>query len=533
MNNRQRFRPYWLAGLGAMILLAALVTLFLSGFLRPTTSMVPTPISSIDSTRVTMSLSPTGPLSSQSPTSVTATATARPTVPSPSPSATAEVITVTLQPTANPERTPTPPRIEHEGRFSFFGIEMGHITSEYGLIQAREAGVEAIRNPSVSWKDVEPTRTDPPTYHWEVLEGLERELSNAAQAGIEVVLPVMFTPDWAQAVPGHSCGPISEDRLDEFAQFLRAVVERYSAPPYRITYWELFNEPDVDPSLVSPDSVFGCWGDQNDEYYGGRYFAQMLKQAYPAIKEADSQAQVILGGLLLDAPNTVPSAFLEGVLEGGGGDYFDVLAFHAYTFYSPDFYNWDTLPIVKWLDWGGVVVGKTRFLRQVIGRYGYDKPLFLNESGLMWGLRTEPPDDFRLGQADYVVKLYARGMALDLLGIVWYGWRGPGWRYLALLNEDLSPTPAYHALAFAIQQLDDAEYLAPTDYPGTEGYAFRRGGKLLQVVWSADGEQYPVSVPLARFRQALDPSGQPVPYQRSLDRAVFRVRRPIYIELIP
>ncbi len=533
MSNRKRFRPYRLAGLSVLILLVALAALFLSGYLRSAPPMVPTPISPMDSASVTVSVSSTVPLPSASPASVTATATAWPTVPSPSPSAMVEVTTVTPQPTATPERTPTPPHTEREERFPFFGVAMEHITIEYGLIQAQEAGIEAIRHPSISWKDVEPTRTNPPTYHWEVLDGLERELSNATQAGIEVVLLVMFTPAWAQAVPGHSCGPISEDKLDEFAQFLRAVVERYSAPPYSIKYWELFNEPDVDPSLVSRDSGFGCWGDEKDEYYGGRYFAQMLKQAYPAIKETDPKAQVVLGGLLLDAPNTAPSAFLEGVLEGGGGDYFDILAFHAYTFYSPDLYNWDTLPITKWIDWGGVVVGKTKFLRQVMGRYGYDKPLFLNESGLMWGLRTEPPDDFRLAQADYVVKLHTRGMALDFLGIVWFGWRGPGWRHLALLNEDLSTTPAYHALAFAIQQLDDAEYLAPTGYSGTEGYAFGHGGKLLQVVWSADGEEHPVSIPLARFLQAFDPDGQPAPYQRSLDRVVFRVRRPVYIQLVP
>ena len=51
----------------------------------------------------------------------------------------------------------------------------------------------------------------------------------------------------------------------------------------------------MDPKLVDPDSVFGCWGDNDDDYYGGGYYADMLKMVYPAVKSADPQAQVLIG----------------------------------------------------------------------------------------------------------------------------------------------------------------------------------------------------------------------------------------------
>jgi hypothetical protein len=382
------------------------------------------------------------------------------------------------------------------------------------------------------WDVVEPKRSDPPHYRWARLEGLEQQLLNAASADITVMLLVRNTPPWAQAFPGHKCGPIRADRLDEFAEFLSAVVDRYSQPPYSIKHWELINEPDIDPSLVSPGSVFGCWGDDSDEYYGGSRYAQMLKYAYAAIKRADPQALVIAGGLLLDAPDGLPSSFLAGMLEGGGGEYFDILAFHAYSVFSPNSPDWEMSPGTGWQEWGGIVAGKVRYLRQVLSSYGYEKPLLLNEAGLAWMPAEEPAEEYRQAQADYVVQLYARGLALGLEGVTWHGWREPTWRHMGFLHEDLSPTPGYHALAFALEQLHGVEYGGPTAYEGLEGYSFERGSELVQVVWSTDGEEHTIEIPSRLLVHALNQFGQPLQAQRSEDTVALRVRRPVYIQLL-
>ena len=46
--------------------------------------------------------------------------------------------------------------------------------------------------------------------------------------------------------------------------------------------------------------MFGCWDDPEDAYYGGEYYAEMLKVVYPVIKEADPEAKVLFGGLLYE-----------------------------------------------------------------------------------------------------------------------------------------------------------------------------------------------------------------------------------------
>ena len=126
---------------------------------------------------------------------------------------------------------------------------------------------------------------------------------------------------------------------------MHALVARYSVALYNIKYWELWNEPDIASSNFPGDNLFGCWGDPNDPYYGGGYYADMLREVYPQIKAADPQGQVLVGGLLLDCDprlgagcekvknNNQPSKFLEGILRKNGVPFFDGVSFHAYDYY--------------------------------------------------------------------------------------------------------------------------------------------------------------------------------------------------------
>jgi len=411
---------------------------------------------------------------------------------------------------------------------------MQQVDDAHGLAQAAASGVGVTRVAGLNWDYVEPVRTEPPTYLWDKMAGLEQELTNAAQAGVQVTLVVMYTPLWARQVTSHACSPIRDDALDEFAEFLQAAIERYGRPPFSVHEWELYNEPDVDPSLVPAYSGIGCWGDANDPYYGGRSFGRMLMAAYPAIKKADPTARVIVGGLLLDRPDTPPSAFLAGVLEAGAGNSFDFLAFHAYTyFYSARVPESDRLSDMPWSSRGGVVAGKTQFLRDVMALYGVVKPLLLNEAGLGWFGAKPPPAEFPAFQGDYVTKLYTRGRALGLVSVVWYGWDAPGWRHMALLNPDLSPRPGMAALAVAAEQLGKAEYTGPVNYEGIEGYGFLRGPDRLQVIWPDDAQPHTVAVPLRGLREAFDSVGEPADYSKESGQALFTVERPVYLVLVP
>lgn len=386
-----------------------------------------------------------------------------------------------------------------------FGVHMFAVTDTGGLSQVVEAGVHWVRLHTFDWDQIEPLRTEPPTYHWEAVD--EDSLRNAAASGLEVIAVVRFAPPWAQQYAGVFCGPIRPDRLDEFAQFLAAAVGRYSAPEFRVRYWELGNEPDVDPSLVGARPAFGCWGDVDDAYYGGGAYAGMLQAAYPAIKAADPRAIVLHGGLLLDCDPRVPGAcsgphgdkplaFLEGVLRGGGGPFFDLLSFHTYSYF-------DGLQGVGYMtsyNWPGSVTGipeKTSFLREVLSAQGFgDKPLINSEAAL---LCYEGSEDCRQTQAMYVPRAYAETLALALEGTVYYAIINETWWYSGLLLPDLTPKPAYEAYVVAASFLADAKYEGvATGYPpGIEGFAFvqRDSGARVDVLWSADGSVVQADLP--------------------------------------
>jgi hypothetical protein len=463
-----------------------------------------------------------------------ATATSEPSTPTSEPStATGEPASAATEPatevpaaaptaTASPTPAPAP--------LPIFGVEMQQISQEHGLSLAQGAGVYWLRHNGLLWAKVEPTAGE---RRWKAMADLEAQLRAAYEAELHTILIVRQTPDWAEKVPGHSCGAVAPEALDALAQFLSDAVARYKDPPYGVKYWELWNEPDVDPLFVVAGSPYGCWGDQEDPTYGGGYYAQMLRVAYPAIKAADPEAQVLVGGLLLDkdpaldpAPNP-PGRFLEGILQAGGGDYLDIVSFHAYTYYDGQLRDWEQLG-TSWTSRGGGVAGKVDFLREVLARYGYDKSLMLTESGLLCPQCSSPPSEaFLEAQAAYVLQLYARNMALGLGASIWYPFDGPGWRQAALLDAAQQPRPSYQAYRVMTSKLLDAQALGPVDgLAGLIGYAFQRPGGELWVLWSPDGA--PVAIPgPAGLAAATDLMGNPL---AAVDQGLEIGFAPVYFE---
>jgi hypothetical protein len=394
-----------------------------------------------------------------------------------------------------------------------FGVFMRSINDNGGLQEALESSVYWVDFDAFNWALLEPSRDD---YQWEIVD--EQSLINANQGGMEVVARVHHTPQWARELPNHQGSRIDKRYFDEFADFLTDLVDRYED---YVTYWQLDNEVDIDPSIVNPESSgFWCWGDKDDPYYGGGYFAQMLKHAYPAIKAADPQAKVVIGGFLLDCdPNNPPankdctsSRFLEGILRNGGGDYFDVVSFHSYAYYGGSLgrmgnSNWTGGNFVQTT----AIPEKTDFLWGVLDAYGHnDKQLMNLEAALMCAgeLTDQQLEACFETQAMYIPRAYAEALALDLTAQAWFLMKEPIWRYTGLLNEDLSPKPAYEAYEAASSFLTDVRYVGPvTNYQSIEGYAFQNldRTKTISVVWSSDNASHLLTLPAGT--QAYDKYG--------------------------
>jgi hypothetical protein len=421
-----------------------------------------------------------------------------------------------------------------------FGVEMRVVNASHGSEKASEAGVYFVRMSAFSWQNIEPVNTVPQNYNWSSVD--EASLIEASIRNMKVIAKVQYTPSWARKFPAYACGPVAQVQFSEFAQFLSTLVGRYGAPPYNVKYWEIGNEPDVDPSLVSPDSVFGCWGDQNDDYYGGGYYADMLKVVYPAIKAADPQAQVLIGGLLMDCDpihppagnDCKPSKFFEGILRNGGASYFDIVNFHGYPPYNGTLQQDEHFP--SWEAMGGVVLGKVNFLKEIMSKYGVNKPIMHTEGSLIcpeWDTAHCNPSGsaFNEAQADYAVWLFVRNLANGLAGTIWYEFEGAagGWRDSGMLDENQNPKPVYNAFKFMVQELRDAVYAKQiTQYPNLRVYEFSGTGKRIWVLWAPDEKSYTISKPAGTLK-ILDKYGTNIISSES----TITVKSPIYIELTP
>jgi hypothetical protein len=302
----------------------------------------------------------------------------------------------------------------------------------------------------------------------------------------------------------------------------------------------------VDPRLVPKDSVFGCWGNADDpEYYGGRQYGEMLKVVTPVIRQADPKAQVWIGGLLLDRPIAnsgcgLPSCgrpewFLKGILQAGAGPYFDVLAYHAYLYYGGPKVDPDILTTSIWYPtWGGITVGKARFLRQILQSYGVNnKSLSSNETALLYPSGI-PEESFYQAQADHVVRSYTRALAENISSLFWFTLEGPEWRYSGLLNHG-NPNPSFIAYQQLIQRLNNARFIGTVTYNAIiEAYAFDNRQQKIQVVWTKMDQTIEVQIPGAKFIAAYSRDGNPItPTPSGQDYLLSVGFSPVYLVFAP
>lgn len=362
-----------------------------------------------------------------------------------------------------------------------FGIESG---DSFDLVS--QGGIHWIRiDPQLKWSEVE---TQKGVYVWN--KSLESSIIDANLKGLKVILTIQNSPEWARKYPDRACGPIREDAFPAFAVFLKAVVQRYSVEPYNVNFYLIWNEPDAGFSDVeyNGNSVFGCWGEEsypNDPYYGGEYFGKMLMAAYPSMKEVNPRVTISIGGLLLacdprkDAVGYCGNSalakkwnFFEGVVKETGGNSFDMVAFHGYTYHKEGInpvYR-ERMARGLWSAKGGVVDGKIDYLREIMNKYGIIKPIIITESALIISPKDVKPQDFEDAKADYLVWTYANTWSQGINATIWYSLHG--WRYSELLDANGNPLSAYNALKTMSTILNNAEFISREDKVGFTQFNF-------------------------------------------------------------
>jgi hypothetical protein len=240
------------------------------------------------------------------------------------------------------------------------GIGM-HAFTPQQVALLKPLGIRFVRL-TLYWNQMEPAAEG--QYAPDYLKAWDGHVRLAGEQGIEPVAVVHAPPpglDWAH----------KEQAYERFARFMAAMAKRYPS----VRYWELFNE--MDGAFTD---LFGA----NEKGLGmlerGKLYARMLKLAYPAIRTANPSAWVLTGGM------TDFQEFPRGIYEGGGKEYFDILAIHTYG-----------VPVT----WSFIDRGKT--VREIMRSYGDgDKPLWNTEFGIdggnviaAWGYphAEKPPRD--------------------------------------------------------------------------------------------------------------------------------------------
>lgn len=410
--------------------------------------------------------------------------------------------------------------------FPVLGVETH---ANFGLSKLPEFPGSWVRRNAVLWSEIEP---EPGERRWEIMREIEGELVYAAEHGSQAILIVRSTPTWAQKVPGSFCGPIEAEDFPAFARFMADLVTRYSQPPYSVKYWEIWNEPDVTDTAKTPDWQFGCWGDDDDPYYGGGYYAEMLKAIYPAIKAADPEAQVLVGGLMLDCDplrpgicEGKPARFLEGILRNDGGYYFDGIGFHAYEYYNYDLGSyvnkgWGTFKAVP------TIKAKAQFIRTLLDQYGKSDKYLINTETAIVVYSDTCNEECELTKAYYMPQLFSTAMALGLRGSLWYSVKS-GWQHNDLFSLQNEPLPAYQAYLVAWERMGQATFRQEVALsPEVQIYEFDSRGRKLWVLWSLDGKEHRIDLP-GMVLSAVDALGQEI---TGLDGTLLVGVNPVYLE---
>jgi hypothetical protein len=186
----------------------------------------------------------------------------------------------------------------------------------------REAGVQWARE-EIFWDRLQPRKGGP--FLWRGngsgFGNYDAAIDRLRRAGINILGQLDYNPAWAER-------PGTDDALDtwidEWRDYVANTVRRYGRERGQIKYWEVWNEPNI--RRYGYDNGLRSVGD----------LVRLLQVTRAAIKEADPEATIVLGGIAniwseLPTPQDYDvAAYLRLLHDAGGWGLFDILALHPY-----------------------------------------------------------------------------------------------------------------------------------------------------------------------------------------------------------
>lgn len=320
-------------------------------------------------------------------------------------------------------------------------VEESKIRKSLELI--RDAGFHWIRQ-EFPWEDIEihgkgdfTDRRNPQVVSaW---DKYDRIVNLASEYGLEIVARLDHPPAWSRH-DGRARGDFAPpDNLDDYGDFVSAVVSRYRG---RIRFFQIWNEPNIYPE----------WGDQPVD---AEAYVRLLKVGYARAKAADTNAVVISAGLAQtteEGPQNISDLiFLQQMYDAGVRGYFDILAVQDYGLF--------TGPGDRRVEPERTNFSRPILIREIMVKNGdADKPIWAMEVG--WNaapLDMEAPYGrvTEQNQARYAAQAYERAenewswigaMMYWFLRRVGDGEKSQPFYYFRLLDPDFTPQPVYNAM---------------------------------------------------------------------------------------
>jgi hypothetical protein len=178
-----------------------------------------------------------------------------------------------------------------------------------GLNNLNDTQISAVRSLGahwvrmfLSWRALAPT---PAPIASSTLASYEQFFSRLP-AGTKLIIDVVNSPRWETGSADEHTPPANPN---DYATFVGTLARRWGA---RVSAYEIWNEEDASRSWTGAPEPAA--------------YVRLLKATYPAIKSADPNATVVLGGL---TGNDYP--FLEGIYQAGGKGFFDAVGVHTDT----------------------------------------------------------------------------------------------------------------------------------------------------------------------------------------------------------
>ena len=231
------------------------------------------------------------------------------------------------------------------------GVRLGIVRSiSYGLFgkpdqfvpQLRELGAGLVRV-YFYWSQVEP---EPGRYSFDAVDAFLDQLDGSE----EVWVTVCSSSPWATRQATEFLPPSPAKDPEAYRRFADRLVRHCAG---RVRYWQCDNEP---------SNVGLLWAGTAAEY------VVQLRELHQAVKAADPDAAVVLGGapyaLPASAPDSPDRQFFD-VLLRDGRDYFDLFDLHLYG-------EAERIP------------ADVETARRLMRNFGYEKPLVAGEYNAPW-----------------------------------------------------------------------------------------------------------------------------------------------------